>query len=478
MHMPSDDVLVRGTSIELDIPLDPVTHAGAIDVGFTRNFASSQAFESLKISKGITTDVIPPDPEKGLSSGPQKHALVPTGVYDWLGFEAYALLRAFLDDARTDPTLEIDALIYDFNEPDLLEALEALGPRLRAIVDDSSQKDKQNKEVGHLAPGSPESKAAARLRKSAGKSRVKRGHFKNLQHNKVLIAKRGGVPFRVIAGSTNFTFRGLYIQANNMIVFGIPEVAALFEQMFEQAFDHMDDFAKHDLAKKWHVVTPAEAPAVHVCFAPHTKTALSLAPAGAAIDAATSSAFYSFAFMNQTKSGAVREALDRLIHRPLFSYGVVNKKKGMEIFKPDGKRGLVDFAYLAKHAPEPFSTEWSGGQGINVHHKFLVTDFDKPTAKVFTGSSNFAPSGEGGNGDHMLLIEDQKIAIAYTIEALRMFDHLHFRNVMQEAEESERPKKLFLRKPPAITGAQEAWFAPYYIAGSQKARDRKLFAGS
>ena len=61
---------------------------------------------------------------------------------------------------------------------------------------------------------------------------------------------------------------------------------------------------------------------------------------------------------------------------------------------PDGEVGLVDFAFLSKHAPEPFKSEWSGGQGINIHNKFVVVDFDQPGAKVYAGSSNFAPSDD------------------------------------------------------------------------------------
>ena len=35
-------------------------------------------------------------------------------------------------------------------------------------------------------------------------------HFKNnLQHNKVLIAKKNGEPNKVLFGSTNFSFRGI-----------------------------------------------------------------------------------------------------------------------------------------------------------------------------------------------------------------------------------------------------------------------------
>ncbi len=476
MHMLEDRAPTRGTSIELEISLDPVTHAGGIDVGFTRNFASSQAFEAFKKDHAIAGDIIPPDPEEGLEFGEQKRALASTRVYEWLGFEAHRHLFEFLEEAAQDPTIQVDAMIYDFNEPDLLLALEAIGPRLRVLIDDSSKLDKKKREVGHLSASSPESIAAERLRASAGTSHVKRGHFQGLQHNKVLIARRGGVPFKVITGSTNFTFRGLYIQANNMIVFRLPEVAKLFGDMFAQAFDHMAGFSQHELSGKWHVIPTPGSPAVHVCFAPHSDPALSLSPAGAAIDQAASSVLYSFAFMNQTKSGEVRKALDRLMGRPLFSYGVVNEKTGMEIRKPDGARGLVDFAFLADHAPEPFRSEWSGGKGINIHHKFVVTDFDKPTARVFTGSSNFAPSGEAGNGDHMIMIQDQKVALAYAIEALRMFDHLHFRNLMQEASDAELPQKLFLKKPIKLSGAAEPWFARFYVPGSQEARDRQLFA--
>jgi phosphatidylserine/phosphatidylglycerophosphate/cardiolipin synthase-like enzyme len=150
----------------------------------------------------------------------------------------------------------------------------------------------------------------------------------------------------------------------------------------------------------------------------------------------------------------------------------------------------VDFAFLGRNAPEPFKSEWEGGKGINIHHKFVVADFSLPSAKVFTGSSNLSPSGETGNGDHLMMIADRKIAIAYAIEAVRIFDHLHFRVHMSEAAEAgkkagAKPKagtpaapasdKLTLRKPRAISG-KPAWFERYYVAGSQIEKDRKVFS--
>jgi hypothetical protein len=209
---------------------------------------------------------------------------------------------------------------------------------------------------------------------------------------------------------------------------------------------------------------------------------LSLAPVGGAIQQATSSVFYSFAFMNQTKSGPVREALDNLMGRPVFSYGIVNEAKRMEIHKSDGEIGLVDFAFLSTHAPEPFKSEWSGGAGVNIHNKFVVVDFDQPGAKVYTGSSNFAPSGEEANGDHLLSIEDQRVAVAYAIDALTLFDHLNFRDRMKVADQQKskpaaaKKETLQLQKPIAISGAERPWFAKFYEQGSQRELDRITFS--
>jgi hypothetical protein len=118
-------------------------------------------------------------------------------------------------------------------------------------------------------------------------------------------------------------------------------------------------------------------------------------PAGKAISSAQSSVFFSIAFLNQIKSGPVRSGINKLMKSRVFSYGISDKTGGLEVYKPDKSIGLVHFAYLAKVAPKPFDKEWSGGKGIHEHDKFVVTDFNLPTAQVFTGSSNLSPSGEG-----------------------------------------------------------------------------------
>ena len=471
MHMPKDGKLKQGTSINLDISLDPVTYDKFLDVGFTRGFASSQAFLD-RVPQGQTPDefgksVIPSRGDEGLAFKKLK-----SNIYSWMGFEAHDLIFGLLDEALKDKTITLDVFAYDLNEPDLLAALEKLGKRVRAIVDDSSKKV-DGVVKGHGAADSPESQAADRLMASAGSDNVRRTHFRGLQHHKVIVMKKGGKAIKVLTGSTNFSFRGLYIQANNAMLFHSADVADLYARVFQSAFENPSEFSKDELANKWHLVQSTGKPAVRVCFSPHDSSDLSLNPVKGAVDQATSSVFYSVAFLNLIKSGPTKEAFDRLIQRPIFSYGVCDVAgKAMEVQKPDGTTGLVDFSFLAAKAPEPFKSEWSGGKGINVHHKFVVTDFNLPTAKVFTGSSNLSPGGEEGNGDHLIMVEDRKIATSYAIEALRMFDHLHFRSNMQSAEQTVT--KIALRKPTAIS-SKPAWFEDYYKPDTQRERDRKLF---
>ena len=457
-HMKADGSLASGTSITVDIALDAVVYDGFLDVGFTRNYASSQAYAD---KYGNNPNIIPEDKTQGLN-----FEKVKGDVYEWLGFEAYQLVMDFLKDVAGDETLELDFFAYDLNEPDIVALLERIGPRLRAVIDDSAD---------HKPDTSAESQAAARLAQSAGKDRVKRMHFSGLQHNKVLIAKRNGEAQKVLLGSTNFSFRGLYIQANNALVFRSPEVAGLFEEVFELAFSDPKGFNAQPIAQKWHVVQAPGKPPVHFCFSAHKSADLSLSPVGAAIDQATSSVFFSIAFLNQATSGAVRGAVDRLQDKSVFSYGISDKRGGLNVNKPDGSIGIVDFEFLAKHTPEPFKAEWDGGSGIHEHHKFVVTDFNLPTAKVFTGSSNLSVSGEQKNGDNLVMIEDPRIATSYAIEALRIFDHLQFRTKMQQASASNDSGALTLQKPTAVSG-KPAWFEKFYIEGSQLENDRKLFS--
>ena len=160
----------------------------------------------------------------------------------------------------------------------------------------------------------------------------------------------------------------------------------------------------------------------------------------------TSSLFYSLAFLHQTP-GPILDAIKKVTQDDeIFVYGVSdNDVDGLDLQKPDGNVAPVSSAELGENVPEPFKSEPVGGSGIRMHHKFVVIDFDKPTARVYLGSYNFSSAADKDNGENLLLIRDRRVAVSYMVEALRIFDHYHFRVAQEEATEAK--KKLVLATP-------------------------------
>ena len=107
-----------------------------------------------------------------------------------------------------------------------------------------------------------------------------------------------------------------------------------------------------------------------------------------------------------------------------------------------------------------------------MHHKFLVVDFDKPSARVYLGSYNFSSPADLKNGENLLLIRDRRVAVSYVIEAIRIFDHYHFRVVQEEADTAR--KQLKLARPPRAPTEEPWWLEDY--TNARKIRDRELFA--
>src|SRR5262249_10014371 len=153
-------------------------------------------------------------------------------------------LFEFLDDCLEDESSTIDVFAYDLDEPDIVRKLKAFKGRLRLFLDDASL---------HNGNGALEPESFAILAASAGEENVKRGKFGRYAHNKVIIKKKRGAPIRVLTGSTNFSVTGLYVNANNVLVFDEPLVAAKYGEAFDAAFDEpggngASGYAKSEIA--------------------------------------------------------------------------------------------------------------------------------------------------------------------------------------------------------------------------------------
>jgi PLD-like domain len=437
---------------------------------FTRGYIASQAYADKFQNKDIR-----PAGAKTLNFDTKPFE----AQYAWLGADARLQLFDFIADCEKDPTAQIDVFAYDLDEPDIIAAICRMGKqgRLRAILDNADLHSKPDKKTGVMPL---EIDAAKMIIAAAGQDKVRQGKFARYQHNKVFIKRdAAGNAQRVIFGSMNYSVRGIYVQANNVVFVDDPGTAAMFAKAFDNAFKNNVEappFRSDPIAQGYmpcSATATAALPKFSLALSPHKDSAVSLGPMSDRIRSAKSSVF--FAVMEPKGSGPVLASLLTIAAKPtVFSYGTVETDKGLAVQSPDGEMGVMTgFAALTKNVPEPFKKEFNGGNGMHIHDKFVVVDFNAANPTVFTGSSNLAGIGEQDNGDSLAMIEDAAVANMYAIEAVALFDHYHFRKVMQKITATQPPLTLWY---PGKPNAPTPWWKAYYDLKQIQMRDRYLFA--
>jgi len=236
IFMDEEDRLSQGEPQEVGIELRRETYPGQVNVTFTRGFVSSQAFVDRYEKFGKFNTLIPGKAKDGLkfkATHPKKDEALA-----WMGFEARETILDLLDQAIKEKA-EVRVVAYDLSEPEVVGRLEKLCKLLRIIIDDSAD---------HGDDDSGETQSEKRLKKSAGKDNVKRQHMKSLQHNKMIIVDGTGTK-KVVFGSTNLSWRGLYVQANNAFVVEGKKPVELALAAFENYFDSEKTFGKTESAE-------------------------------------------------------------------------------------------------------------------------------------------------------------------------------------------------------------------------------------
>ncbi len=461
VFMNEADELSYGEAQEAAIELRRETYPGQLNVTFTRGFVSSQAFVDRYESAGPISKLLPAKASEGLDFVPT-HPKADEALA-WMGFEARSAILEVLDQASADKKAQVRVVAYDLSEPAVVSRLEKLKRRLKIIIDDSKD---------HGEPESGETEAAERLSVSAGVDHVKRQHMLSLQHNKTIVVDGPKVQ-AVVCGSTNFSWRGFFVQSNNAMILRGASAVKPFLAAFEDYWSNEPKTFGGAKSAEWSDLKLSGIKA-RVTFSPHGASNALLDTIAKDIgDKTSSSLFFSLAFLYQTP-GPILDAIEKVSNNDeIFVYGISDRKVGgLDLKKPDGNISPVFPAALTKNVPEPFSKEPTGGGGIRMHHKFVVIDFDKPTARVYLGSYNFSSPADIKNGENLLLIRDRRIAVSYLVEALRIFDHYHFRVAQQEAKKAK--KRLVLAKPPR-SPAEKPWWDEDYT-NARKIRDRELFA--
>ncbi len=474
MFMNESGGLGRGEAQTAAIALMRETYPGQINIAFTRGFISSQAFVTRFQPDGAITTLVPGNAKNGLEFKPtHKRA---EEAYEWMGFEARSVILELLDEAIKKKA-DVRVIAYDLNLPEIVTRLEQLKSRLKIIIDDSDE---------HKPPAAPESKAAARLRKSAGEGNVVRQHMSNLQHHKSIAVKGTGIN-KVVFGSTNYTWRGFYVQSNNAAVVNSKKAVDDYFEAFDNYFNATTakDFQASKSPDGWHRLG-LNGLSAQVGYSPHTEKNGLLKEVGKSIGKAKSSVLFSLAFLGQTTKGPIGPALGKQIKsKKVFTLGIADARVkagnlGVTVITPENKRRVVRSSALTGGAPAPFANEPSGlagekgnERGTRMHHKFVVVDFDTADARVYFGSYNFSEPADQKNGENLVLVKDRTIATSYMIEAIRLYDHYRFRTV-QEDSKGKGLKVLTLKVAPSKP-SQKPWWQQYWDDPIRK-QDRLLFA--
>ena len=148
----------------------------------------------------------------------------------WMGFEARETILGLLDQAIKEKARSVSSPTISASRRSSAGSRSSK-KKLRIIIDDSKE---------HGEADSGETQSAKRLEKTAGKANVKRQHMKSLQHNKMIIVN-GPKTKKVVFGSTNLSWRGLYVQANNALVVEGKKPVDLALAAFDNYFDNEDD---------------------------------------------------------------------------------------------------------------------------------------------------------------------------------------------------------------------------------------------
>jgi len=475
-------------SVSVDVQVVPFA-TSQLKLGFTRGFTQSQAFThrfGLKAlfhpaGKDLTFDT------SGIAgTNPAGQTYTFLQEYQWSGFTARERVFEILNEVSSDPTLTMDVFAYDLNEPDLVKIFLQLAAegRIRVILDNAKL---------HHAPGVPEDAFEQQFTSAAkSPSAITRGKFGRFAHDKVFIVYKNKAAVKVLTGSTNFSVTGMYVNSNHVLVFSNADVAGLYAKVFAEAWQDKvsETFNKSALAEEPFTFNQLGLPKLSITFSPHSAAVAqtTLDAVVSTITAAKSSVL--FAVMDiESGGGPVFPAL-QAIHQNqnIFSYGISDAPgAGISLYKPGNKSGvLVGGKPGTTILPPPFDKEHSISIGHQIHHKFIVCDFNTDNPVVWCGSSNLALGGEEQNGDNLLQINDSDVAAVFALEAIALVDHFDFRNAsaapktatattaVKGGDNTPDPKAAIDTAPLNLFG-NDTWAKRYFDTSDLHCMDRELF---
>ncbi len=371
---------------------------------------------------------------------------------DFLGGELRRAMLRLLHQAKDDG-VEIHAALYELNDPELIDALKALGTKCHLILGSGAYKGPDKK---HHTPAIPDENKDVRedLRQNSSidlRDRIVRSpHF---AHNKVVIfSDSSGLPTSVWTGSTNWTVTGLCTQTNNGLLVESRPLAEAYLRRWNELAEAGDGYPE-SLAQEGSTpsVETIEDAQVTVWNTP-TIGRVDLADARSRIQAAKQGIL--FLMLNPGPRETLLDAILGLDPDKIFIHGVLNQDPGGDkdpkiIFTHKGH--ALPPVSLPIALPKALSTagrRWFGSEFtfnmIMVHSKVIVIDPFGARPVVLTGSHNLGPKASSKNDDNLVIVENAPgLAQEYAVNVLGIYGHYKWRyNQYLKKQGTDKEKSL------------------------------------
>ncbi len=447
--------------------------------------------------QGITLDIVTEDPEREETAVHFNRAAAASSAFnqkfsdvtdlgantpkakqarDWLSNGLKEALLAYMKKA-TDSSWAIHGAIYEFQQPELLQGLQAAIGRGVDVKIAYHHRHKDAKDTtakkNDDAVKRAELNTVAKPRKADPQSAI--------MHNKflVLLKKENGklVPKSVWTGSTNWTDGALYGQLNVGHAVFDEQVARIYDDCFKLLHDDADSSTmKHALAALTPVslTVPTGHHVIPVLSPQSDDTMLHLY---ASLCENAKSLFVSAPFaLSPVILKALTKKDDQALRFMLLDkMGSLGEGEEVNVIQGDPTNAIAVATTLSSPLHD-FQKKLLEGKesfhhaGIHIHSKIFAIDPFGSDPIIVTGSANFSNNSTVVNDSNTLIIRgNTAVADIYACEFMRMFEHYHFR--AKQAGKVKDAKGFALAET-------DAWSAKFYVSGSLAERDRRLFAGT
>lgn len=275
----------------------------------------------------------------------------------------------------------VDVAAYTFNLWEIRDALldaQRRGLTVRMVTDSDRMEEREIREL--IEAGIP----------------VKGDRSDSLMHNKFFIIDRN----EVWTGSMNPTLGGAFYDNNNLVRIKSSEVAALYEDEFEEMFVDMA-FSRGSMEKTVNNLLTIDSTLVEVYFSPEDGTAHRIVEL---IENADESVYFlAYAFTADDIAAAM----------------ISQASSGLDV------AGVMDLEQYRSNIGTEYKRLLSGGVDVYLdensglmHHKVIILD----EHIVITGSYNFSASAEKKNDENTIIFHNSNIAAIFLEEFRRVYN--------------------------------------------------------